>query len=522
MKMKARNRIGAYFGLTGMTVLIAVLIAVRDRLIAIGPWVLDILLAAMGAVLLYYLHKLYVGFRLDHMQLRGRQLELAEQEQKILGMETDRRIGMSQATLDLYLRRTRIYPDKGYMPALVNDLMQGLPGPTDFLLLPQPNRTGGKPRADDRDDPPTSVAQALPVNVRYADIAHLIPPGHGLLGVAAEGVATCQFEQFMTMLVSGGSNSGKSNTLAIKIEEAIANGRNVRFLVVDWHFQKPDSLYRKIQSYEHLFLRPVITDEEGTLQALEWFYSEFNRRRAEGITDQDYDVVLIVEEVPGIMDDAEDEAIPKLLKRVAKKCGREARGYGMYGWFIAQQLIGIAWLRNVVHTVIGHKATRLNEALVVCNEHKDEARDMENWPTGRVIVYGQNFQGIRVLQMPTFTPRVGLVDGSITVAPKPYTPEMEALQPPRDAFPNSTTQDFPNSSANFPETQREAALEKGGNQTETVAQLSAFELKKFLAETRKRRAEGVPLNTILREQGLPTGGRTHQEIQEILNEMDAQ
>lgn len=243
---------------------------------------------------------------------------------------------------------------------------------------------------------------ALPTSVRYEDVQDRIPAGHSLLGVSATSVETCEFGHLMTMWICGGSSTGKSNTVGIKIEEAVTNGRNLGILCIDYHARKSDSLYNKIRVYEDRFLMPVASTEEQALQVLQFFYTEFKRRR--DIGDESAimaDMLLVVDEVPAVLE-SEDEEVVQLLKKIARICGRESRGFGMFGWFISQNAVGLAWLRNVVLTVIAHKMNMLNEAELACNQHKDIARDMENWPRGRVIVYGLSFTGVRVLQMPLF------------------------------------------------------------------------------------------------------------------------
>lgn len=241
---------------------------------------------------------------------------------------------------------------------------------------------------------------ALPTNVTYEAISDRVPAGHALLGVSSSGVETCDFSQLMTMWICGGSNTGKSNTVGIKIEEAIRNGRNLKIICIDYHARKSDSLYNKIKEYESRFLCPVASDEEAALKVLRFFLTEFTRRREAGTGEQD--ILLVIDEVPAVLD-SDNEEITKLLKRIARICGRESRGFGMFGWFISQNAVGLAWLRNTVLTVIAHKMNMLNEALLASNQHQDIARDMENWPRGRVVVYGLNFQGIKVLQMPLMT-----------------------------------------------------------------------------------------------------------------------
>jgi hypothetical protein len=245
----------------------------------------------------------------------------------------------------------------------------------------------------------SAPAGALPEAVRYEDVEDQIPPGHALMGVSSDSVETAAFEKLMTMWICGGSNSGKSNTVGIKIEEAIENGRNLGILCIDYHANKKDSLYNKIKQYEDLFLMPVARDEASAMKILQYFLKEFQRRLKlpEEEQEQLSDMLLVVDEVPAVI---EDEEIAPLLKKIARLCGRESRGFGMFGWFISQNAVGLAWLRNVALTVIAHKMVMLNDAKLACNQHDDIARDMENWPIGRVVVYGICFKGIKVLQMP--------------------------------------------------------------------------------------------------------------------------
>lgn len=250
----------------------------------------------------------------------------------------------------------------------------------------------------------------LPEIVRYEDVRRYVPSGHALLGVDEQGeVETCDFEKLMTCWIVGGSSTGKSNTVALKVDEAMRMGHNLRLLVIDPHAKKEDSLYNRIKAYESLFLRPVAYKPEQVHDALTWFLSEFNRRLDTG--DCSYDILLVVDEVSNVIEmenpyaQTKDELkdIFKLLKRIATICGQEARGFGMFGWFISQKAAGLAWLRNVVITVIAHKMNMMNERMLACNQKTDIANDMETWPKGRVVVYGLGFEEVRVLQQPIFT-----------------------------------------------------------------------------------------------------------------------
>lgn len=267
-------------------------------------------------------------------------------------------------------------------------------------------------------------AGTLPSQVRYEDIAGQIPEGHAVLGVGRNGIETCDFSALMTMWICGGSSTGKSNTVALKIDEAIRNGRDIKLVVIDPHARKEDSLYNKIKCYEDRFLFKVAITEEESFAVLTWFHREFKRRLAAGGSDTD--ILLVVDEVSNVVA-SEDERIKPLIKEIARICGNESRGFGMFGWFISQRAAHLAWLRNVVITVIAHKQLQMSERKLAANEDLAIARDMDNWPRGRVVVHGIEFAPT-VLQMPLFTPPV--VEGTARELPLPD--EMEELQVRQD------------------------------------------------------------------------------------------
>lgn len=239
----------------------------------------------------------------------------------------------------------------------------------------------------------------LPEYVAYEDVKPYIPQGHALLGVSETGIESCDFGDLMTMMICGGSNSGKSNTVALKIDEAVHLGRNIGIICIDPHARKPDSLWNKIKVYADRFLMPVAYKEEQMLAALEWFLEEYERRLEQGYGDTD--ILLVVDEVQHITRFSED--VTKLLKKIAAICGQEARGFGMFGWFISQNAVGLPWLRNVVLTVIVHKMLQMNDRLLALNGDPKLARSMDNWPRhGRIAVYSINLEGFRVCQMAAF------------------------------------------------------------------------------------------------------------------------
>lgn len=288
------------------------------------------------------------------------------------------------------------YHDGAYLPLM--------PASVHAAPYLSPVRSSSKTRVMEveDDDAPQKLlpAPTLPEKVRYEDVRNYVPQGHALLGVSENGVETCDFSQLMTCWIVGGSSMGKSNTVALKIDEAMRLGRNLKLLVIDPHAKKTDSLYNKIRPYEQAFLRPVAQYEDDILASLQWFLGEFKRRLDTG--DCGYDLLLVVDEVSNVVE-SENEEIGKLLKKIARICGQESRGFGMFAFFVSQKASGLAWLRNVVITVIAHKMVMMSERKLACNEDMSIARDMESWPRGRVLVYGAGFESMRVLQQPVFT-----------------------------------------------------------------------------------------------------------------------
>ncbi|MGH2506952.1 MAG: AAA family ATPase, partial [Ktedonobacteraceae bacterium] len=432
--MKTRHMMLGYVGLLGFTTLLALLHSVQGLLPAIAVKVLMVLLIAAGLGLAYLLYRLYNHFHHTYHAIQTRRYELRAREQQ-LQIERERwQIERSSLLLAQQHQASRIYPDaKGYLPTLI-DIRED--GGYQYIALPHPvhqaRLNGGQHQPLVLPEHASSIDQAIPTTVRYEEIRTQVPPGRSCLGVSAEGVEHCDFGQLMTMWICGGSGTGKSNTVALKIDEAVRNGRKIGIILVDPHARKEDSLYNKIRCYEQHFLCQVATSEEEILGALEWFRDEFERRLEQGGQGEN-DILLVVDEVSNVVE-SDNPEIGKLIKKIARICGQESRGFGMFGWFISQDAAGLAWLRKRAMTVIAHKLNMMSERKLACNEDAEIARGMDAWPRGRVAVYGLNFTSVMVAQMPAFSPPV--VEGTVEVEE-----EMEPLQP------------LPNSSVHFFQTQ---------------------------------------------------------------------
>lgn len=263
----------------------------------------------------------------------------------------------------------------------------------------------------------------LPTQVRYEDIRRQIAPGQALVGISEKGIETRDRSIRALIWVVGGSGTGKTNSVSIRVEEDFQRGS--MFLVIDPHAFKDDSLYNAVKGYSARFLAPMAQETADIIGVLDYFLEEFLRRKAGG--KWQYPITILVDEVgslTGYVETEEEEELVKKLKEVARICGQESRGFDMCGVFISQDAAGLAWLRKRAIMVLAHQVTMWSERILVCNNDTKLARAMDNWPKGRTLVYGIAFtSGPLILQQPLFSP-ARMVD-----ADKRYTPYMEPLRP---------------------------------------------------------------------------------------------
>lgn len=439
--MKTRHQVAAYMGLLGMTTLIAILVSIRDRLIAIGPWVLGVLLALCSLVILYYLHRLYVLFRADRLRLIERVYEV-EGKRQALTIEQERwEVERASLLLGQHLQSARIYPDaKGYMPTLINVAPEG---DYQYIHLPHPAHQtrlhGGQQPMLPAQAESRQQQEGLPTNVRYEDIKHLIPQGHVLVGIGLEGVETKPQAVGACLWIVGLSGTGKTSTTVLRVEERKQAGHS--FLGADPHWFKDDSLFHAVFEtldgqpgpYADCFLMPMAKTPEEMLAVLNAFLAEFRARKAGQRQKPWHKITLLVDEVGSSMDKAtattpEEKAIIELLPSIARICGQEARNFNMGGIFISQQATGVAWLRKVALMVIVHQLHQESEKKLATNNDPKVMEEMKYWPIGRTYTFGVGFgqEGPRTVQQPYFKPTV--VE-STAVVDEGQDEEMEPLAP---------------------------------------------------------------------------------------------
>lgn len=346
------------------------------------------------------------------------------------------------------------------------------------------------------------VVESIAEVVRYEEVADEIPPELSLLGIHPEdgSLELTAWEKLKCLWIVGSSSTGKSNTVYGKAQEAKQQG--AKFLVVDQHIVKEDSLGRKMLAYKDAFLRPIAVSDDEVLATLAWFKTEFERRVNGASCEQK--IVLICDEMNRMN---RNEKLRGALKDIVAICGEESRGFGMYGWFLSQKGVGLAWLRDSAITVIAHRLTTLKEAMLVCNEDRAAAKKLLGFKVGRTYVYGVDFDEPMELQQALYpTPKndspATWPDGEINTDP---------LLPGY----------LPNSAIENAEAEWEGNGEAGGSsysEKDPPADLSAI---KELRDIGKRLRNGEDPAKIVKSYGLPYG-RATQELSAVVQMMAQQ
>lgn len=336
--------------------------------------------------------------------------------------------------------------------------------------------------------------QGIPAIIHYEDIADEIPEDKSLLGIhPGDGsLELTDWEKLKAVWLIGSSSTGKSNTIYGKALEA-AN-RQAGLLVVDQHAVKEDSLARKLETLKHSFLRPIAVTDKEVLETLSWFKAEFERRVNGAPCSKK--IVLICDEMNRMV---RNEELKKPLQEIVAICGEESRGFGMYGWFISQKAAHLKWLRDSAITVIAHRVTRFEEALLACNDDRKAAQRLLSFPVGRSYIYGVDFDTPVELQQPLY--QVNCVDSTLENVTN--VTENTALY---------------QSSSNQAVTSVKNAVEDAQEATGRTEEIDySFELKKMLREAGRLRAQGVSTDAILKKLNLSPGGRNNQDLQALLD-----
>jgi hypothetical protein len=284
------------------------------------------------------------------------------------------------------------------------DIRREASGTIEVLVRGRSSRASEPPPHDD--EPEDGCSQEIPSSVRYEDIQSFIPKDHVLIGVGEGGLVDTREKEIKGLIwIPGSSGAGKSNTTALRVEEDYARGH--KFIGIDPHFFKADSLSNLVRPYMDRFIEPLAYKQEDILRILNFFIAEAEQRKNGSSC---WPLTLLYDEIGSQVsdrpeDDLEKEIIAK-TKKAVRLAGQELRGFHMNLIAISQDAAGLAFLRKRALLVIGHKTVMMSERDLVCNGRSDFARQMDMWPTGRTVVYGVALQGILVRQQPLMLPRI--------------------------------------------------------------------------------------------------------------------
>lgn len=343
-----------------------------------------------------------------------------------------------------------------------------------------------------QDEPETAEpAQEIPASVRYEDIQAYIPKDHVLVGVGEGGLVDTREKEIKGLIwIPGSSGAGKSNTTALRVDEDYE--RKHYFLGIDPHFFKPDSLTNLVQPYLDRFLEPIARMPEDILRTLNLFIAEADNRKAGGAC---WPLTLLYDEIGSQVSDKPEDDLEKEIiiktKKMIRLAGQETRGFNMNVIAISQDAAGLAFLRKRALLVLGHKTVMMSERDLVCNGRSDLARQMDEWPVGRTVVYGVAIQGILVRQQPLLLPKI--------------------------VSSQSSSHNLPNTSWEESKQSWEGNGEGNGRMHSMQSdQVNSELLRKFLAEAAKFRAQGESIDAILKRYELPPGGRLNQQLKTLL------
>jgi len=249
--------------------------------------------------------------------------------------------------------------------------------------------------------------EQIPAIVRYADVVDDVPSDMSLLGIHPEDGALelSDWEKLKMLWIIGSSSTGKSNTVFGKALEAY--NHSAKLLVVDQHAVKSDSLARKLEPLKDAFLMPIAQTDDQVLSTLQAFKAEFERRvhcqvcvrSNQTCARCSQKIVLIMDEINRM---ARNEALLAMIKEIVAIGGEESRGFGMYVWCISQKAVHLKWLRDSAITVIAHRVTRKEEAMLACNDDRKAAERLLKFGVGRCFVYGVDFDDLLELQQPLY------------------------------------------------------------------------------------------------------------------------
>lgn len=498
-----------------------------DWVKANGLWIL-LAVAIIGCVLWQYPRALkHLGDHLDRNAKREQEKELNEAQVAHLNAKTMR------------LTETLPFDDQG------NLYVRGLGYvPGQMRTFTQLTHYHNAPRMTGiREEKPEPIALPKPVIptgrelLLNGTVERALSEGKLLLGPQDDGhMEYLAMKHCFSTLVSGLPATGKTTTVFWIAGQLVIIG--ARLWVVDPHLNFQDeegnrSLAAALAALSDSFVfEPCDDDQDQVIQRLRWTYKELLRRKQPGHIVRARDTII------GIMDEYNTvaESIDPSLA-VVKHEGRvlnfgqtlallerEGRKFGLHF-----ALIGHKWARQDIG---GENAVRTNASTYLCHRLNDErqanlllsgqSKKILDLAVGEYIITGVSWNRpaakittplisahdlpliLQIKQRGIAVQNPGnVIEGSVAL------PDL----PKKQVFPGSSPSSL-HGDGKTAGRHQEDALEAAGRENGTN---SSFELKKFLNEAGKMRANGESIDGILKQYGLAPGGRNNQNLRDLLD-----
>lgn len=197
--------------------------------------------------------------------------------------------------------------------------------------------------------------------VHFRDVTGQLGPGQFFLGMRHNGQARIgTWDEYKSVLIIGDSSSGKTNSIAQLIAQAVQGG--AQLVICDPHANKRDSLKNKIMPALAPYLYPgtgVAVQHPEILHQVH-LVRDLLERRVAGETGPD--IVLVVEEWNRLQRDAR---IAEELALIGETLGQEGRGFGVFGVFGAQTMIGFAKNKRAFISYLVHRCDEIEARQVI-------------------------------------------------------------------------------------------------------------------------------------------------------------
>lgn len=227
-----------------------------------------------------------------------------------------------------------------------------------------PRWTGGNALPDSMEQ----VAQAFqPETFAQLWQAQKLPSDKILMGydVATGQPVYATWRQLYSALIGGTSGSGKSTAVRLMLAQSAMQGG--QFVIVDPHFESgEESLGASLLPFRTVMPFDVASEESQMIQSLKWV-EDVGRQRLKGESSDRAPLVLIVDEVPGLLEGGYGDGVKEQLKTTLSTVVRETRKVNVYAFAIGQSFqaqIMPSKIRNSFASMVG------------CSLRKDEARYM--------------------------------------------------------------------------------------------------------------------------------------------------